>query len=185
MAQASESRPLRGGIPSPARMAAVLAGDFFAVVDTRGGFGCVAEVWQVFASQFAQVIGVAGNHDDVCQVSRGQGALLDGDWVTMGNLCIGGTGLIMGHSSKPGRRADADQLDRIESVAEARPDVLILHEGPPGGAGQPGQPLIEEIVRRHRVPLTICGHKHWSNPICRNEHGVILNAHERVIVLVR
>ena len=103
----------------------------------------------------------------------------------MGRLCVGGTGLIMGHSSKPGHRADADQLDRIEVVAEARPDILILHEGPPGGAGQPGQPLIEEIVRRHRVPLTICGHKHWSNPICRNEHGVILNAHERVIVLVR
>jgi hypothetical protein len=53
-----------GLIPSPARMAAVMAGDFFALADTRGGFGCVAEVWQVFASQFAQVIGVAGNHDN-------------------------------------------------------------------------------------------------------------------------
>ncbi len=74
----------------------------FALADTRGGFGCVAEVWQVFASQFAQVIGVAGNDDNVRQVSRGQGALLDGDWVTMGPLCVGGTGLIMGHSSKPG-----------------------------------------------------------------------------------
>lgn len=60
-------------IPSPARMAALLAGDYFALAETRGGFGCVAEVWQVFASQFAQVIGVAGNHDDVRQVSRGQG----------------------------------------------------------------------------------------------------------------
>ena len=79
----------------------------------------------MFATQFAQVIGVAGNHDDVRQVSRGQGALLDGDWVTMGPLCVGGTGLIMGHSSKPGRRADAEQLDRIEAVAEARPDILI------------------------------------------------------------
>jgi hypothetical protein len=116
----------------------------FALADTRGGFGSVAEVWQVFASQFAQVIGVAGNHDNVRQVSRGHGALLDGNWVTMGALCVGGTGLIMGHSSKPGRRADADQLDRIEAVAEARPDILILHEGPPGGAGQPGQTLIEE-----------------------------------------
>ena len=48
---------LDGLIPSPARMAALLAGDFFALADTRGGFGCVAEVWQVFASQFAQVIG--------------------------------------------------------------------------------------------------------------------------------
>ncbi len=58
-------------------MAAVLAGDFFALAETGGGFGCVAEVWQVFASRFAQVIGVAGNQDNVRQVSRGQGALLD------------------------------------------------------------------------------------------------------------
>ena len=50
---------LDGLIPSPARMAALLAGDFFALANTRGGFGCVAEVWQVFASQFAQVIGAA------------------------------------------------------------------------------------------------------------------------------
>lgn len=50
---------LDGLIPSPARMAALLAGDFFALADTRGGFGCVAEVWQVFASQFAQLIGAA------------------------------------------------------------------------------------------------------------------------------
>jgi hypothetical protein len=70
---------LDGLIPSPARMAAVLAGDFSALAETRGGFGCVAEAWQVFASRFAQVIGVAGNHDNVRQVSRGQGTLLDGN----------------------------------------------------------------------------------------------------------
>ena len=109
---------LDGLIPSPSRLAAVLAGDFFALADIRGGFGCVAEVWQVFATQFAQVIGVAGNHDDVRQVSRGQGALLDGDWVTMGPLCVGGIGLMVGHSIKPGRRADAVPLDRIDAVVE-------------------------------------------------------------------
>lgn len=45
-------------------MAALLAGDFFASADTLGGFGFGVEVWQVFASQYAEVIGVAGNHDN-------------------------------------------------------------------------------------------------------------------------
>ncbi len=41
-----------GLIPSPARMAALLAGDFFALADTRGGFGCVAE--NLFSPSFCQ-----------------------------------------------------------------------------------------------------------------------------------
>lgn len=71
-----------GKLPPIARMGAILAGDLYSVPEAnkRGGYGDVADVWSAFASRFAWVAGVAGNHDDVSSVpSIGDNVyLLDG-----------------------------------------------------------------------------------------------------------
>ncbi len=175
-----------GLIPQPSRMAAILAGDFFALPDQRGGFGCVAEVWQAFADRFHQVIGVAGNHDDVSRLARSRNVqLLDSTSTQLGGLHIGGVGLIMGNPRKPGRRDDHEQYQHLVAMAESRPDILLLHEGPKGSDGRVGHSLISEIVEGNQIPLTICGHKHWDDPVCRTGGGILLNVHERVLVIER
>ena len=177
---------LDGHLPQPVRRAAILAGDFFALPDRRGGFGCVAEVWQAFADNFAHVIGVAGNHDNISRIRHARHVhLLDSSDTTLGGLRIGGVGLIMGNARKPGRREDQDQYQRLEAMAGSRPDILLLHEGPPGGPGQPGLPVIGGLMEGHQIPLTIRGHKAWNIPVFRAPHGVVLNVHERVIVVER
>jgi Icc-related predicted phosphoesterase len=152
----------------------------------RGGFGSVATVWDAFAGPFAWVIGVAGNHDDVSDVARDERVVvLDTEDVTLDGVRFGGVGLIAGNPAKVGRRAEDDQLERIELLASSGLDVLVLHEGPRGDDTQLGHPLIRGLVEKHRVPLTICGHVHWPAPLARHEHGQILNVDTRVIVLTR
>lgn len=175
-------------LPAAARTGVVLAGDLFSVPDAnqRGGHGDVAPVWAAFAASFAWVAGVAGNHDDVAQVRRDPHVhLLDTDVVVVDGLRIGGVGLISGNPAKTGRRAEDDQLERIEVIAADGVDLLVLHEGPAGAADQPGHPGIRALVETHAVPLTVCGHVHWPVPLGRHAAGQLLNVDTRVIVLAR
>jgi Icc-related predicted phosphoesterase len=175
-------------LPPAQRTGVIMAGDMFSVPEAnqRGGFGSVATVWSAFAGPFAWVVGVAGNHDDVSDVARDERVvLLDTEDVTLDGLRFGGVGLIAGNPAKVGRRAEDDQMERIELLASAGLDVLVLHEGPRGDDTQPGHPVIRDLVETHRVPLTICGHVHWPAPLARHEHGQILNVDTRVIVLTR
>lgn len=176
-------------LPPAQRTGVIMAGDMYSVPEAnqRGGYGCVAPVWDAFAGSFAWVLGVAGNHDDVSGVVRGERVIvLDTEDVAIDGLRVGGVGLIAGNPAKTGRRAEDDQLQRIELVAASRPDVLVLHEGPRGGDDQPGHPGIRRLIEAHRVPLTICGHVHWPVPLARHgSDGQILNVDTRVIVLTR
>ena len=94
-------------------------------------------------------------------------------------------GLIPGDPSRRGRRDAEEQLARIEIVAERRPDILILHEGPRGDDEQPGNDGIQAIVERFRVGLTVCGHAHWDRGLATAGQARILNVDARVVVLVR
>jgi Icc protein len=165
---------------TPQRTGALLCGDLYSVplANKRGGFGDVSGVWRAFADTFVWVAGVAGNHDDVSDVSGAGRHLLDGDVVELDGLRIGGVGLICGNSTKPGRRDEEEQLARIELVTEAGTDVLLLHEGPAGDADQPGHPRIAP-----GAPLVLCGHVHWKRPLYTHAKGQVLNADARVIVL--
>ncbi len=179
-----------GTLPPAARTGVLLAGDLYAIPGSteRGGYGDVAEVWAAFAARFAWVAGVAGNHDDVDRVARAENVhLLDTDVVDVGGLRVGGVGRIAGRPDKPGRRAEADQLERIALVAADGVDVLVLHEGPAGDhpADQRGHAGIRALVEAHAVPLTVCGHRHWEPPVLRHARGQILNVDARVVVLTR
>ena len=174
-------------IPPAARTGVILAGDLYSVAASRGGgYGDVAEVWGGFAERFAWVAGVAGNHDDVSGVARlgPRVHLLDGELAEPGGLRIGGVGGIIGNPRKPGRRSEADQLRAIEHAIGQDLDVLVLHEGPRGGARQPGNDAIRAAIEAGAVGLTICGHDHWRAPLAAHPHGQILNVDARVVVLV-
>jgi Icc-related predicted phosphoesterase len=142
------------------------------------------------------VAGVAGNHDDVGGLAAGGGALhlLDTDVVELGGLRVGGVGYIAGNPEKRGRRAEDDQLARLELIAESDVDLLICHEGPSGELVDPRRPSeerdqlghagIRALVEEHAVPLTVCGHVHWPRPLARHRGGAILNVDARAVVLV-
>ncbi len=165
-----------------ARTGVLIAGDMYSVpgANKRGGHGDVSGVWRAFASRFHWVAGVAGNHDDISNVSGANIHLLDGGVVELDGLRIGGVGLVCGNPQKPGRRAEEDQLASIELVASEKPDVLVLHEGPAGEADQPGHPRIPLDV-----PLIVCGHSHWPRPLFTHARGQVLNADARALVLAR
>jgi len=177
-----------GVIPYAARTGVILAGDLFSVAaaNKRGGYGDVSDVWVAFAERFAWVAGVAGNHDDVSRVgSLGERVhLLDGALASPDGLRIGGVGGIIGNPRKPGRRVELDQLRAIERTIEHDLDVLVLHEGPRGGADQPGNDAIRATVEDGAVGLTVCGHVHWGAPLAGHSQGQILNVDARVVVLV-
>lgn len=166
----------------PSTVGALLAGDLYAVPGAvkRGGFGCVRAVYDAFASQCAWVIGVAGNHDDVSNVTDALGegcALLDGDVVSAGDLRVGGVSWVCGNPHKPGKREESEQLAHVELVCESAVDVLLLHEGP-------SHPAVAERIVRARVGLTVYGHR--ANPVALTElaPGVqALNVHERVVIV--
>lgn len=177
-----------GVLPRAQRTGIVLCGDMYARpgASKRGGFGDVADVWYAFAEHFAWVVGVAGNHDDVTAV-RDIGDhvhLLDGDSVVVDGIRFGGVGrAIMGTTEKPGRRPEADQLAHLATVIDQRCDVLLLHEGPHGDDGQIGHPAIRERIETGGVGLTVCGHRHWDDPLATHTRGQILNVDARVVVL--
>ncbi|HEX4420116.1 MAG TPA: metallophosphoesterase [Kofleriaceae bacterium] len=176
-----------GAIPPAQRIGVILAGDLFSVpaANKRGGYGDVSEVWGAFAGEFAWVVGVAGNHDDVSGVAKlGERVhLLDGERVELDGLRIGGVGGIIGNPRKPGRRSEVDQLRTLAHVIELGIDVLVVHEGPFGEDGQRGHPAIRTAVEAGEVGLTICGHDHWRTPLAAHRHGQILNVDARAVVL--
>jgi Icc-related predicted phosphoesterase len=177
-----------GKLPPIARMGAILAGDLYSVPEAnkRGGYGDVTEVWAAFASRFAWVAGVAGNHDDVSAVPEiGDNVfLLDGEVAVVDGIRIGGVAGIIGTKPKPGRRTEEVQLGHLERVIASEPDIVVLHEGPHGEEHQLGNAAIRAVVEDEEVALTVCGHCHWPSPLAAHANGQILNVDARVIVLV-
>jgi Icc-related predicted phosphoesterase len=182
-----------GIVPPIASTGVVLAGDMYSVPEAnkRGGFGDVSSVWYTFAAGFRWVVGVAGNHDDFGDdkrlfklTSEPNVHLLDGDVVELDGVRFGGVGYIMGNPRKAGRRSDEDQLERIELVLSDEPDVLILHEGPNGDRDQMGNMAIRSCIEASCTPLTVCGHKHWDEPIAEYEAHRVLNVDARAVLLV-
>ncbi len=177
-----------GKLPPIARTGAIIAGDMYSVPEAnkRGGYGDVTDVWAAFASRFAWVAGVAGNHDDVSSVPEiGDNVfLLDGDVATVDGIRIGGVAGIIGTKQKPGRRPEDVQLGHLQRVIASEPNIVVLHEGPRGDESQLGNDAIRTMIEDNEVALTVCGHCHWPQPLCEHENGQILNVDARVIVLV-
>lgn len=163
------------------RVVVVLAGDLYSVPEAnkRGGFGDVSSVWNAFA-EVGEVIGVAGNHDDVSRVSRG--TLLDGDVVDVDGVRIGGVGLIAGNDEKPGRRSEDVQLEKLYDAMLC--DVLVLHEGAHIDDDHEGSVAVRDALEDANMKLVVSGHRPWAEPLARIGRATqVLNVHERVVVL--
>ena len=188
VAYALEELAYERKLPPTARTGAILAGDLYSVPEAnkRGGYGDVTEVWSAFASRFAWVAGVAGNHDDVSSVPAiGDNVyLLDGEISVVDTIRIGGVAGIIGTKQKAGRRPEDVQLAYLERVIASEPDIIVLHEGPSGGEHQPGHAAIRALIEDNEVPFTICGHDHWAQPLAEHASGQVLNVDARVMVLV-
>ncbi|MCU0695828.1 MAG: metallophosphoesterase [Myxococcaceae bacterium] len=170
------------GVPALKTCGALLAGDLYSVPEAnrRGGFGDVKPVWSAFASRFRWVVGVAGNHDDVTQVRNLPNTeVLDVSVVERDGLRIGGVGLVAGDANKPGRRSEAEQVAGLELVMAERPDVVVLHEGPSGPEGFPGNPALRAGTGD---ALVVCGHVHWPSARWADDASIV-NVCERVLVL--
>ncbi|WP_155375343.1 metallophosphoesterase family protein [Catellatospora vulcania] len=181
----------QGLVPPPDRLAVVLAGDLYSAptADVRGASGDVAEVWLAFAAAGCRLVtGVLGNHD-VLRLSDLAGldpapVPLDGDAVTRGGMRFAGVSGIVGDPARPGRRAEPDQLTRLDRALATTPDLLVLHEGPTGRRpDQRGNAVIAERVRRAGPPLTVCGHVHWPEPLSPLGDGHVLNVDSRAVLL--
>jgi len=88
-------------------------------------------------------------------------------------------GFIAGNPNKPGRRSEQEQLEGLELVIAEKPDVLVLHEGPSGPEGFPGN---ADVAARTGETLTVCGHVHWPSARWADDASVV-NVCERVLVL--
>ncbi|GAA1601132.1 metallophosphoesterase [Saccharothrix algeriensis] len=181
----------QGLLPPPHRLAVVLAGDLYSAptADVRGATGEVSEVWLAFAAAGCTLVtGVLGNHDvlpeDALAGLDPAPAPLDGDTIMFGGVRFAGVGHIIGDPARPGRRAESVQLGTLDAVLKTGPDLLILHEGPPGRApGQRGNQAIGDRIARAAPRLTVCGHMHWPQPLSPLDTGHVLNVDSRAVLL--
>jgi hypothetical protein len=181
-----------GLLPPPDQVGVLLAGDLYSApaADRRGASGPVADVWLAFAAAGCpMVFGVAGNHDEVTtpqvEALGPACALLDGDRRQHGGLTVAGVSGIVGDPGRPMRRPEKDFLAAITSATTPPPDVLLLHEGPPGTApDQRGNAAIRNLLARNTPALTLCGHVHWTDPAAALGTGHIVNVDARVVILV-
>jgi 3',5'-cyclic-AMP phosphodiesterase len=181
-------------VPLPSSTGVILAGDFYSAPDAakRGGSGDVRTVWRAFADRFRWVAGVAGNHDEFgtereeARFSTHPGVhLLDGQLATVDEIAIGGVGGVVGPLSKPRRRDEDDFARIVEQVVRQRPTILVLHEGPHGADRQRGNARMTDVLKGSGVPLTICGHHHWNEPLCEIGPGQqVLNVDARAVILL-
>ncbi len=175
----------------PGTVGVLLAGDLYSSpgANKRGADGDCTPVWQAFADRFNWVIGVQGNHDfyssDLHSVLYRNAALLDGSTEERGGVVVGGVGLIAGVKMKPNRRDEAEQVRRIRAVTAQKPDVLLLHEGPPGNDGQRGKDWVFDAFHNDFSGLVVCGHTHWNDPVATTGRVLVLNVDTRCVVITR
>jgi 3',5'-cyclic-AMP phosphodiesterase len=187
-----------GLLPPLGRIGAILAGDFYTCeqMDKRGGSGDVRQVWSSFASCFRWVAGVAGNHDvfgksvstpDIkLSLQHPQTHFLDDDSVELDGLKIAGLSGVVGNPNKPLRRSEVDFAKTSTRLANTQPDLLVMHDGPDGDAGQLGWPSVKSALELASPVLVVRGHAFWDSPLVTLKNGTqILNVDSRVVILQR
>ena len=169
-------------MPRPAGI--VLVGDLYDHPELRklGASGDVTEVFSALRT-VAPVIGVLGNHDRMeGDVPKGC-AVLDGDVQDWRGIAVGGVGGIIGSPKRPMRRSAAEFQGALRQVLSKRPDLLLLHQGPPGRQDQIGSDEIKDVLRSSRELLLACGHCHWQDPLGELGNVQILNVDARVVLV--
>lgn len=160
-----------GSIPPLAEMLALLAGDFWAHLDSRkrGGHGDVRPLWLAVRDAFRAVAGVPGNHD---LIGDGIGRIkqfqrehrvyfLDAQVAHVRGLKIDGVSGVIGPLHRPFRRAEEDFLRGLDEVIAEAPNVVVLHQGPLRGTEKrPEVPGIRARCARLRGGLVVFRHDH-------------------------
>jgi 3',5'-cyclic-AMP phosphodiesterase len=183
----------QGHIPSPEKTGIILAGDFYAQKEKRGGDGDVREVWQAFNRCFRWVAGVAGNHDhfgktleeiNIFKTELGIN-YLDEEITCIDEISIAGIAGIIGNKTKHFRRSEKDFIQAIQELVSQSPNILILHEGPnhPEAKLKGNESIRVELATASNL-LVICGHSHWNVPVTTLSQEVqVLNVDSRVVVM--
>ncbi len=181
----------RGRIPHRRDLGVLLAGDLYAHRDLggMGGLGDVSHVWRAFRKKTRWVAGVAGNHDQLGveeDLSDPAIHLLDGQVVVRDGLRIGGVCGVVGNRRQRFQYTLEGFLAAVEGVLRERPDVLVLHLGPPSAAGSGRGPAeLRAVLGEHPDLLVIFGHDARKSPLEQIPGGAQLcNVHGRVLVLV-
>ena len=166
----------------------VMAGDLYDYPECHklGGTGDVTSVWNSFATDFREVVGVHGNHDVVDgQQLDPEVTVLDGNVSTQMGLSIGGVSGIIGRADRNQRKTESDFSSVLKGILRKKPDVIVLHQGPDDPAtGRGGESLIRELLEKGGSSLVICGHCHWEDPYADIVEHQVLNVDGRVMLLV-
>ena len=184
---------------APAETGVVLAGDFWSAptdAAKRGGYGDVRPVWDAFADRFGRVVGVPGNHDlfepspsrePSAAAWRGDVQLLERSCIDWGGVSVSGVGGCVGNETRPFRYNERHQLGRLLQAVSEQPDLLLLHQGPPGdGRARGGAHQVEDCLRFvEKDTLVVCGHEHATRRVHEVGRAQVVNVHEAVLVLTR
>jgi 3',5'-cyclic-AMP phosphodiesterase len=179
----------------PQKTGVILAGDFFATLDSRGGLGDVRLVWRTFRDHFRWVVGVGGNHDDFGQnmnelpsFRREKGVYyLENEEITVDNLHFGGLSGIIGENNKHLRIPEVTFAKHFQKRINNRPDLLLSHQNPwhKSTPHKGGQCLLKALSSAPGQ-LLVCGHAIWEEPFFELKNGAqVLNVGERVFVLMK
>lgn len=187
----------RAGLPAAAKTIGLLCGDFYAIpeLNKRGGLGDVEAFWRAFRAEVSTVVGVAGNHDRFNGRCTVEGAFdpaekiyaLDGDVVAVQGLTIGGVSGVLGLvSQRPWHHSPVTFLQKGKAVLRARPDILLLHEGPSLTLSHSkGSLIVRQLLGTAKQELLVaCGHRHWPEPLLELSPQVqVVNVDSRVLIL--
>lgn len=171
------------GLPPVQSCLALLAGDFYTDPNAckRGGTGPVDAVWASMEDAFAEVLGVAGNHDSF---RHRPGGLMDGHCLHLGGLRVAGVSGILGSRNKPNRRTPDAYRRVLRQALSEDPHILILHSAPHVDEAHPGSPeLTKMLTELGFAGLLVCGHVGWKQPLQHIGRCTCVNAHEAVILL--
>lgn len=179
----------------PKNVGVILAGDLYATLDKRGGYGDVRQVYLNFRDNFKWVVGVNGNHDKIGEnkvdeqhFKKAENIfILHKQTKEIDNYTISGISGIIGNNLKPNRVDENEYLTSLKKLLVDKPDFIVLHESPdyPNDNFE-GNEKIRQIIESSPKNLIICGHRFWNEPLRELKNGSqILNVNERVIVLTK
>ncbi len=170
---------------------AFLCGDLYANLEKRGSSGNPFSVWQAFAQDFAQVIGITGNHDDfgtdlnrLKQIENVH--FLANDLLQLNGLKIAGLSGIIGRIDKNFRLEEQFYLNAFEKLLKQQPDLVLTHLSPHFEEyGFLGEPQLTTILEKYAENVLCCGHSYWNtHQVFTLENATqILNADSKVFIL--
>lgn len=174
------------------RSIAFLCGDLYTNLDKRGASGNPILVWQAFAEQFQQVIGIAGNHDvfgqdleKINQIERV--TFIENGIVNIYGIKIAGLSGIIGRADKNFRMSEIEYSQALKKLLKQVPDLLLTHISPQIVKKQfQGEIILTDHLLKASPITSFCGHSHWdTHDIYQMENGTqILNADSKVFILL-